>query len=77
MGLAVRATDRGNKVLMVQFMKSPGIHGKWNTAKIIPGFEIRATSLNCLINADKPEPEDIQAAQEVLKMAAEKMASGR
>jgi len=77
LGLAVRATGRGKKVLMVQFMKSPGVYGEWNTAKIMPGFEIRATGLNCLINADKPEPEDIHAAQEALKMAAEEMASGR
>jgi len=76
LGLAMRATGRSLKVLMIQFMKTPDAYAEQWAHRELPGFEIRPMGLDCLIDRDEPRPEDIEKAQEGLRMAKAEMSSG-
>ncbi|HUL38895.1 MAG TPA: cob(I)yrinic acid a,c-diamide adenosyltransferase [Methanomassiliicoccales archaeon] len=76
LGLAMRASGNGLKVLMIQFMKTPDAYAEQWAHKSLPGLEIRPMGLDCLIDKEEPRPEDIEKAQEGLRQAMEAMASG-
>jgi cob(I)alamin adenosyltransferase len=76
LGLAMRASGRGLKVLMIQFMKTEGAYGEQWAHRELPGIEIRPMGLDCLIDADEPRPEDVDKAQEGLRMARQALTSG-
>jgi len=76
LGLGMRASARGFKVLMVQFMKTPGAYGEQWGHRALPGLEIRPMGLDCLIDADAPRSEDIEKAQEAMRMIEDALSSG-
>ncbi|MCU0861332.1 MAG: cob(I)yrinic acid a,c-diamide adenosyltransferase [Methanomassiliicoccales archaeon] len=76
LGLAMRASGRGCRVLMVQFMKTDGAYGEQWASRELGGLEVRPMGLDCLIHADAPSPADVAKAHEGLAMAAQAMSSG-
>lgn len=76
LGLAMRASGNGLRVLMIQFMKTSDAYAEQWAYRSLPGLEIRPMGLDCLINRDKPRPEDVEKAQEGLRQAKGAMSSG-
>ncbi|MFZ5590732.1 MAG: cob(I)yrinic acid a,c-diamide adenosyltransferase [Bacillota bacterium] len=58
LGLGLRATGHGYRVLMIQFMKGWKTYGELNAVKNLPGFEIIQAGLPNFVCKDGPKPED-------------------
>ena len=71
LGLALRAAGHGNIVCMIQFMKGQTNYGELESAKKIPGFEIRQFGRPDFVDKKNPDPRDIQGAREALAYAAQ------
>jgi len=77
LGLAVRATGKGYKVYMIQFMKGKINYGELKTAKKIPGFTIKQMGRPDFVDRKNPDPKDVELAQKSLKLARKIMGSGK
>ncbi|MCL2760635.1 MAG: cob(I)yrinic acid a,c-diamide adenosyltransferase [Desulfuromonadales bacterium] len=76
LGLALRATGHGLKVLMVQFMKGGGPYGEHISAKrLAPELTIIPTGRPGWVDRENPSETDKQLAKEAFEMAASKMKS--
>jgi cob(I)alamin adenosyltransferase len=78
LGLACRAVGHGLKVFIIQFLKGNMEYGEIATAKkLAPYLTIRQIGRGCLLErSEKPEPEDIRAAQEGVALAREVLQNG-
>lgn len=76
LGLALRAMGHGIRVLIVQFMKTPGFYNECKAAERLDDIDIVSTARSCLIYEEEAQPEDYEAAKEALRIAEEGMQSG-
>ncbi len=78
MGIALRAVGQGFKVLMIQFLKGSWHYGELDAAPMLGGqFEIRPMGRGFVkVGTEKPDPEDIRAAEQAWEAALEAIRSG-
>jgi len=74
LGLGMRAAGHGLKVVMVQFMKGQINYGELESAKRIPGFEIRQFGRAEFVDRKNPAQVDIDLARDGLKFAKSALA---
>ena len=75
-GLALRATGRGLKVYMIQFIKGGFDYGELYVVKSLPNFTLKAFGRGKFITSKPAEIEDVSLAQEALKLAVEIIRTG-
>jgi cob(I)alamin adenosyltransferase len=68
-GLALRATGRGLKVYMIQFIKGGFDYGELYTVKNLPNFTLKAFGRGKFVTSKPPQKEDVKLAQEALHLA--------
>ena len=77
LGLGFRAVGNGLKVLMVQFIKGSWHYGELDAAETLgENFQIRPMGKGFVKLGGKPDPEQVQAAEEAWNYAREKLFSG-
>jgi cob(I)alamin adenosyltransferase len=76
LGLALRATGHGQKVIMIQFMKGQINYGELESTKHLPNFTIEQYGRPDFVNPEKPDKEDIRLAQQALRRAKEVIKGG-
>jgi cob(I)alamin adenosyltransferase len=76
LGLALRAMGQDFKVLIVQFMKTPGFYSECRSAERLENLRIVSTARSCLVFEKEAKPEDFEKAREGLRIASEAMRSG-
>jgi cob(I)alamin adenosyltransferase len=69
LGLAMRAAGHGRRVIVIQFMKGQINYGELESAKRIPGMEIRQFGRASFVSKEKPDPVDVKMAQDGLEFA--------
>src|SRR4030065_1099531 len=70
LGLALRAVGHRMKVLMIQFMKGNVRYGELKSVKkLAPYLTIKQVGRETFISKYKPDPKDLQLAQEGFGMA--------
>ncbi|AEH25387.1 cob(I)yrinic acid a,c-diamide adenosyltransferase [Pyrococcus yayanosii] len=74
LGLALRMLGSGGRVIIIQFMKAPGVYGEYHMAERC-GFRIESYGPPKFVHG-RPEPDDIEAAKRALERAKEVVASG-
>jgi len=77
LGLALRATGHGWKVLIIQFMKGSPDYGEITAAKGVKGLTVVQTGLPTFVEKGNPSAEDLAEAARGLKLAREALSSGR
>jgi len=75
-GLALRATGRGLKVYVIQFIKGGFDYGELYVAKQLANLELKAFGSGKFITEKPPKQEDIELAQEAFKLAQKIVATG-
>jgi cob(I)alamin adenosyltransferase len=75
-GLALRATGRGLKVYMIQFIKGGFDYGELYTVKNLPNFTLKAFGRGKFVTSKPPQKEDVRLAQEALHLAEQVIQSG-
>jgi cob(I)alamin adenosyltransferase len=75
-GLALRATGRGLKVYMIQFIKGGFDYGELYTVKNLPNFTLKAFGRGKFVTSKPPHKEDVRLAQEALHLAEQVIQSG-
>ena len=75
LGLALRATGHGWRVLIVQFMKGDPTYGEIVAARGVKGLTVTQTGLTTFVEKGNPSPEDLAEAQRGLTLAREALAS--
>lgn len=68
-GLALRATGRGLKVYMIQFIKGGFDYGELYVVDRLPNLALKAFGRGKFITSKPPEKEDVRLAEEALKLA--------
>jgi cob(I)alamin adenosyltransferase len=77
LGLALRATGRGLRVCMIQFIKGGGPYGEQLAAeRLAPYLTIIQTGRSDWIRKGKASPEDRELASNALLLANETLAGG-
>ncbi len=76
LGLAMRASGQGLKVLMLQFIKSNREYGELQAARHLPGLEIVPMGRGFVKINPHPRPADVDLARTTLAVAREKIFSG-
>jgi cob(I)alamin adenosyltransferase len=76
LGLALRVMGQGFKVLIVQFLKTPGFYSECRSAERLDKLTIVSTARSCLVYEKEAKPEDFDKAREGLRIACEAMRSG-
>jgi cob(I)alamin adenosyltransferase len=77
LGLALRAVGQGLRVAMVQFIKGTWKYGELRAPEFLPGFEIAPMGRGFVgRGTGAPAVEDVEAARETFRAAAEKVRSG-
>lgn len=74
LGLTLRAVGHGNRVLMIQFLKSGWEYGELKgTERLAPEFTIKPMGIGCvgILDDDKPFEEHQHAAQKALEASRE------
>ena len=70
LGLALRASGHGLKVLMIQFMKGGIAYGELSAArKLAPFLKIVPMGRECFVNKKNPDPEDVRLARKGWELA--------
>jgi cob(I)alamin adenosyltransferase len=75
-GLALRATGRGLKVYMIQFIKGGFDYGELYTVKNLPNFTLKAFGRGKFVTSKPPQKEDVKLAREALHLAEQVVQSG-
>jgi len=76
LGLGLRASGHGYRVLMVQFMKGQIKYGELEGVKNLENFEIVQFGRPDFVDKDDPAEIDIKLAKEGLEFAGEAVMSG-
>ncbi len=76
LGLAMRAAGHGFKILVIQFMKGQINYGELESAKKIPGIEIRQFGRAEFVDKKNPAKVDIDLATEGLAFAKASISEG-
>lgn len=76
LGLALRASGHGLRVLIIQFMKGWPNYGELQGVRRLPGVELRQFGRAEFVDKDNPDPADIRMAHDALQAAAEVIARG-
>jgi cob(I)alamin adenosyltransferase len=74
-GLALRATGRGLKVYVIQFIKGGFDYGELHVVDRLPNLTLKAFGRGKFITSEPPEKEDVSLAEEALKLAEEVIGS--
>ena len=74
-GLVLRATGRGLKVCIIQFIKGGFDYGELYVADKLPGLKLKAFGRGKFVSEKKPDKEDVDLAEEALKTAEEAVKS--
>lgn len=74
LGLALRASGHGLRVLIIQFMKGWPNYGELRAVKHLPGVELRQFGRAEFVDRNNPDPADIRMAHDALRAGAEAMA---
>jgi len=74
--LALRATGRGLKVYVIQFIKGGFDYGELHVLNRLPNLTLKAFGRGKFITSKPPEKEDVRLAKEALNMAKEIVESG-
>lgn len=77
LGLAVRATGHGFKVIMIQFMKGKINYGELETAKKLDNFDIIQFGRPDFVDKENPAEIDIKLAQDGLEYARQVVDGGK
>jgi len=75
-GLALRATGRGLKVYMIQFIKGGFDYGELYTVKNLPNFTLKAFGRGKFVTSKPPQKEDVKFAQDALHLAEHVIQNG-
>ncbi len=75
-GLALRATGRGLKVYMIQFIKGGFDYGELHSVKGLPNFKLRAFGRGKFVTSKPPQKDDIRLGEEALQLAEQVIQSG-
>jgi cob(I)alamin adenosyltransferase len=75
LGLALRATGHGWRVLIIQFMKGDPKYGEIVAAKGVRNLTVVQTGLPTFVEKGNPSPEDLAEAQRGAALAREALAS--
>jgi len=75
-GLALRATGRGLKVYIIQFIKGGFDYGELYVADRLPNLTLKAFGRGKFVTEKPPRREDVDSANEALTLAEEKVKSG-
>ncbi len=76
-GLALRASGRGLKVYVIQFIKGGFDYGELYIIDRLPDVTLRAFGRGKFITAKIPDKEDVMLAQQALRLAEEVVPSGK
>src|SRR3989337_2262899 len=77
LGLALRATGHGLKVLVIQFMKGNIEYGELESAKkLSPHLMIKQMGRETFVSKTNPDPIDIELAQEGFALARKAILGG-
>lgn len=76
LGLAFRASGRGLKVMMIQFLKPDAGYGEHKSAELLPNFTIMPMGAEHLCGNASTRDEDIRLTMEALRKADEVLSSG-
>ena len=76
LGLALRRSGHGGRVVMIQFMKGR-TYGELKAAEHVPGLEIIMAGRDVFVDRDNPEEIDIKMAREALVKAQKLALSGQ
>lgn len=75
-GLALRAVGRGLKVYVVQFIKGGFDYGELYVIDKLPNLTLKAFGRGKFVVAKPPEREDVELAEEALRLAEKVVSSG-
>jgi len=75
-GLALRATGRGLKVFIIQFIKGGFDYGELHIIDRLPNVTLKAFGRGKFITAKPPEKKDIDLANEGLRLAKDIIEGG-
>ena len=75
LGLALRASGRGLKVYVIQFIKGGFDYGELYVISRLPNITLKAFGRGKFITSQPPEKEDVKLAEEALKLAKETIES--
>ncbi|MDH7477191.1 MAG: cob(I)yrinic acid a,c-diamide adenosyltransferase [Candidatus Bathyarchaeota archaeon] len=75
-GLALRATGRGLKVYIIQFIKGGFDYGELYIVDKLPNLKLKAFGRGKFVTEKPPSQEDIKLAEEALTLAEETVKSG-
>ncbi len=73
LGLAMRASGKGLRVEIVQFMKADPDYGELATVGLLPGVRLQQFGRPDHVEPHHPRPEDCDAARQALAAAAAAM----
>lgn len=76
LGLAMRAAGHGLRVYIIQFMKGWPNYGELKTVGGHPQITLRQFGRSEFVDPKKPEPADVEMAQEALREARQVLTSG-
>jgi len=78
LGMAMRAVGHGIRVIMIQFLKGTWRYGELETAKRLePDFILRPLGSGFVhVNADNPDPTDVQTARKAWETCKDALLSG-
>jgi cob(I)alamin adenosyltransferase len=76
-GLALRATGRGLKVYIIQFIKGGFDYGELYTVDKLPNLTLKAFGRGEFITAKPPDKEDVRLAEQALQLAKQTVNSGK
>lgn len=76
-GLALRATGRGLKVYIIQFIKGGFDYGELYTVDKLPNLTLKAFGRGEFITAKPPDKEDVRLAEQALQLAKQTVKSGK
>jgi cob(I)alamin adenosyltransferase len=77
LGLALRATGHGWRVLCIQFMKGNPDYGEIGASKGVRNLTVVQTGLPTFVEKGNPSREDLAEAERGMKLAREALASGK
>jgi cob(I)alamin adenosyltransferase len=75
-GLALRATGRGLKVYVIQFIKGGFDYGEAYVVDKLPNLQLKAFGRGKFVTAKPPEKEDVRLAGEALQLAKSVVGNG-